>query len=102
MTYVNEDSYHPAMVPVVENTTIGKNIIYVRGLMEITESMNDGESFAQAICKVLDVNQLETFSSILAVDAYSCLVSECKSRQILFINRMWLKKRRMINGSFSF
>ena len=41
MTYINEDSYHPAMVPVVENATIGKNVIYVRGRMELTESMND-------------------------------------------------------------
>ena len=73
MTYLNESesNYHPAMVPVVENTTIGKNIIYVRGLMEMTESMNDGESFAQAICEVLDANQLETSSSILAVDEAS-------------------------------
>lgn len=73
MTYLNESesNYHPAMVPVVENTTIGKNIIYVRGLMEMTGSMNDGESFAQAICEVLDANQLETSSSILAVDEAS-------------------------------
>ena len=71
MTYIQEDSYHPAMVPVVESTTTDKNIIYVRGIMEIAGSMDDGESFTQAVSEVLESNQLDPSSSILAVDESS-------------------------------
>ena len=77
MTYLSESEsiYHPAMVPVVENTTIGANVIRLEDMVQFAES-NGIIDFGAALQAVCEASQISPSSVAFSVQEENVIADQ--------------------------
>jgi hypothetical protein len=77
MTYLSESesAYYPAMVPVVENTTIGANVIRLEDMVQFAES-NGIIDFGAALQAVCEASQISPSSVAFSVQEENVIADQ--------------------------
>ena len=66
MSYLEESSYHPAMVPIVENSRLNAYVVDVEDILRLSEET--GIEFDDAVISVAESNGIDAEDVILSID----------------------------------
>ena len=77
MSYLTEEEsqYHAAMVPIVENTTIGANVVALEDIMKFSES-NGIEDLGYALSMVCEASHIEANTVAFSVQETSIIADQ--------------------------